>query len=223
MNGEIARAKRRAELQDAINKGTAPANSTPTVKNADPGASALATYLATLGVDISAARLADWLVLVPVLALELGAALSILLVQAVCGAPASGHARAPVVEQTLDSRTEGRPAQPQPSPVTPLDSKTPATKPQTVSKPKPAKRAARRRLGQQTVVSKAEAEGKVVDMLKAKGSLDSASVRGVARLIGARKSTAHNAIVALVTAGVVAKVGSSLVLAAASAGCDVVG
>ena len=77
-------------------------------------AAALATYLPTLGVDIPAARLGDLLVLVPVLALEIGAALSLLLVQAVCGAPASGHGTAPVVEQNVDSRTEGRPAQPQP-------------------------------------------------------------------------------------------------------------
>ena len=75
---------------------------------------------------------------------------------------------------------------------------------------KPKRDARRRRLGQQTVVSKAEAESKVVDILKAKGALDGASVRGVARLIGARKSTAHNAIVALVSAGVVAKVGRRL-------------
>jgi DNA-binding IclR family transcriptional regulator len=53
-------------------------------------------------------------------------------------------------------------------------------------------------------------------MLKAKGALDDASVRGVAKLIGARKSTAHNAIAALIAAGVVARVGGELVLAAAA-------
>jgi DNA-binding IclR family transcriptional regulator len=54
-----------------------------------------------------------------------------------------------------------------------------------------------------------------VDTLKRKGGkLEDASVRGIARLIGARKSTVHNAIAALISAGVVAKLGGQLVLRA---------
>lgn len=54
-----------------------------------------------------------------------------------------------------------------------------------------------------------------MDTIKAKGGrLEDASVRGVARLIGGRKSTVHNALAGLLAAGVVAKVGTGLVLAA---------
>jgi len=54
-----------------------------------------------------------------------------------------------------------------------------------------------------------------VDVLKAKGGkLDRASVRGVARLIGAKKSTLHGAVAALIAGGVVTKIGGALVLVA---------
>ena len=91
----------------------------------------------------------------------------------------------------------------------------PATKPRAVSKSKGRKRSSKRRLGQPSTLSKADAKGKVVDIIKAKGGrLDDASVRGVARLIGGRKSTVHNALAGLLAAGVVAKIGGGLVLAA---------
>ena len=48
----------------------------------DPGASALGTYLAALGVVLSTDALSRWLTLVPVLALEVGSALAGVLVQA---------------------------------------------------------------------------------------------------------------------------------------------
>jgi hypothetical protein len=92
LNGEAARAKRRGELQARIDKAAGSAPSTGTVKNADPGSAALATFLATLGVAVSAARVSDWLTIVPVAALELGAALSLLLVQSVSGGAPTGHA-----------------------------------------------------------------------------------------------------------------------------------
>jgi len=73
-----------------------------------------------------------------------------------------------------------------------------------------------KRLGQGSAVSKAAAESRIVDTLKSRGGkLDDASVRGVARLIGGRKSTVHSALAALVSAGVVARFGSELVLQAA--------
>lgn len=85
-----------------------------------------------------------------------------------------------------------------------------------MSKPRSAKRAGNRRLGQVAIAAKADVEGKVVDMLKAKGGkLDDATVRGIARLIGGKKSTVHNAIGSLLASGVVAKVRTGLVLMAA--------
>jgi hypothetical protein len=181
------------------------------VSSADPGAASLATYLATIGLNVPAGKLADWMVLVPVLALELGGALSAVLVQAVPSGPAAPRI-APSAALNVDNRTLARSEQPESASV---DSKSPATKPRAASKPARAKRDARRQLGQPTAVSKADAENKVVSLLKDRGGrLDDASVRGVAKLIGARKSTVHNALAALVAGGVVAKVGGALVLAA---------
>lgn len=55
------------------------------VRDADPGSSALATYLAALGLVVPDKVLSDWLALVPVIALKLGSALAGVLVQAVSG------------------------------------------------------------------------------------------------------------------------------------------
>jgi hypothetical protein len=50
-------------------------------------------------------------------------------------------------------------------------------------------------------------------MLKAHGGrLEAASVRGLANIIGAKRSTVHNAIVLLFAGGAVARVGGHLVL-----------
>lgn len=85
---EKARADRRAELE-AIMATPLPAIATTTtqggksVKDADPGTSALATYLAALGFVVPTDVLSKWLALVPVLALEVGSALAGILVQAI--------------------------------------------------------------------------------------------------------------------------------------------
>ena len=112
LNGEMARAKRRGELQNAIDLRTDDAKPTYAVKNADPGSSALATYLAALDVNISSNRLSDWLTLVPVIALEIGAALALVLVQAVSGVQ-TGQEAPRQVEQKPDSRDAVQSALPQ--------------------------------------------------------------------------------------------------------------
>jgi hypothetical protein len=48
---------------------------------ADPGAAALATYLRVLGLNVQAGTLTEWMVLVPVIALEIGSALVMVLVR----------------------------------------------------------------------------------------------------------------------------------------------
>ena len=150
--------------------------------------------------------------LVSVVSLELDSALAMVLVQSVSGVQPARQI-ASVVELSADSRAAAQPTAPQTARV---DSKKPATKPNTASKARRAKRAGKRRLGQRAVVSKAEAESKVVDILRAKGGkLDSASARGVAKLIGGRKSTVHNAVAGLIASGVVVKAGGALMLAAA--------
>jgi hypothetical protein len=91
---EKARADRRAALEAimatplpviAATSNVHPQSSGKSVKDADPGASALSTYLAALGIVLPATLLTDWLALVPVVALELGSALAGVLVQACHG------------------------------------------------------------------------------------------------------------------------------------------
>jgi hypothetical protein len=73
---ELARAKKRVELEGVLQTST---TGTAT-KVADPGSTALATYLSALGLVVSVEIIAQWLNLVPVLALELGSALAMVLV-----------------------------------------------------------------------------------------------------------------------------------------------
>jgi hypothetical protein len=192
------------------------ANAAPVAGTADPGAAALAGYLATFGLSVPPSLLAQWLVLVAVLALELGSALAVVLVRA-AGAPhRSQSQRASVDGGTVDNR-DGRS----------VDSRAPGA---AVSKPAPPKRAPLatpqrttrgqskgKRLGPSDAVSKADAGARIVDTLQAQGGrIEGGSVRGLAALIGGRKSTVHNALAALIGAGVVAKAaGGALVLTAA--------
>lgn len=75
--------KRRQELEGILGEVGAEVANGPAVTVADPGASVLVTYLSALGVSASADLVAQWLNLVPVLALELGSALAGVLVATV--------------------------------------------------------------------------------------------------------------------------------------------
>jgi len=79
LRAEKATAERKEKLEADL--AALRSNNEATVeKKADPGAHALATYLGALGLTVNAEALSEWLVLVPVLALELGSALAGLLV-----------------------------------------------------------------------------------------------------------------------------------------------
>ncbi len=88
---EQARSQRRGQLEQAIREAEAAMASGPVAKTADPGATALATYLAIFGVKVEPSLLTELLILVGVLALELGSALSLVLVQAVSGSATESH------------------------------------------------------------------------------------------------------------------------------------
>ena len=78
LKGEKARTERREKLQAVVNSYR------PGVqREADPGSTSIAMYLASFGIAVSVTTLAQWLNLVPVLALELGSALAMVLVAAV--------------------------------------------------------------------------------------------------------------------------------------------
>jgi hypothetical protein len=84
---EKARADRKAELESKVGDG-------PKVKAADPGSTALATYLAALGIVVPIEIVGQWLNLVPVVGLEIGSALAAVLVQSVRG-PSRGPSKVP--------------------------------------------------------------------------------------------------------------------------------
>lgn len=87
LKSELARAQRHDELRREVDKAEAALMAAGGSRLADPGATALASYLATLGVKVDPGKLGDWLVLVAVLSLEAGSALGGLLLRAVQSAP----------------------------------------------------------------------------------------------------------------------------------------
>ena len=98
LDGEAARAKRRNELQAVLG-----ASVEPTFGSADPGTSALALYLSYIGYTIPTDELAQWLYLLPVLALEIGSALGMVLVNTVAAKPAD------VMNRQQSSMVHGEP------------------------------------------------------------------------------------------------------------------
>jgi hypothetical protein len=78
LRSELYTAEHREALERQLSAGH-----TLAAKDADPGSTALVTYLSALGFTVPAAVVGQWLILVPVLALEIGSALAYVLVQAV--------------------------------------------------------------------------------------------------------------------------------------------
>jgi hypothetical protein len=82
---ELARAKRRAELEAKIEREAAKLASTNPAKVANSDAKALARYVAAIGFEITADRLNDLLVLLAVLMIEAGGGLSLAVGMALSG------------------------------------------------------------------------------------------------------------------------------------------
>lgn len=88
--GEIA--AQRERLRQALAAAERDIATTPPTTKGDPAASALATYLAVFGLSVAVASISDWLALMPVLALEIGSALALVLVNGMhVGTGASKH------------------------------------------------------------------------------------------------------------------------------------
>jgi hypothetical protein len=92
LTAELARAKRRAELEGVLATSGAQISSGPAIAAADPGTSAMVTFLAVLGVSASESAVAQWLALIPVLAIEIGSAVAGVLVASL------SHPRATTIE-----------------------------------------------------------------------------------------------------------------------------
>ena len=87
---ELARAKRRAELEAKIERAAAELARTGPAKQANSDAKALSSYLQALGLDTDADRVNKLLVLLAVLMIEAGGGLSLALGMALGGRPPSG-------------------------------------------------------------------------------------------------------------------------------------
>jgi hypothetical protein len=167
----------------------------PATAAADPGAAALAGYLGVFGVKVDVGLLAQWLVLVGVLALEVGSALSVLLVHA-----AAGRQIRPVAA-----------VQELPSPDMPKPDK--AAVALSAAPPSPCIKKGRGRPARE----RKAAETVILGQLKANGGkLPSvaASARRLGKMAGVSKSTVNSVMLAMMAAGVVAQQAGRLVLVA---------
>ena len=109
---ELARAKRRAELETAMATASGQLATTPAGRVANADAEVLARYLGALGAEIGPDRLNDLLVLLTVALLEMGGGLCLALGLALSGAPASptvAGAATPTDRPTGHQRPRGRP------------------------------------------------------------------------------------------------------------------
>jgi hypothetical protein len=203
LNAESARSGRRVELQAIIARLTDAMPASAAVGAADPASSALSTYLAALGIAVPIDVLARWLTLVPALALELGAALAAVLMDAV-------GAGQRVIDKTVGADCPS------------YAGVAPSVSGQTVVKSPKQHRG--RRIGHRAPRAKpakdrrtranAAAQARILDALKKRGGrIEGGSVRKIAGLIGARKSTVHSAIALLLAAGAITKAGRTLLLA----------
>ena len=88
LEAERATSRRKVELEALVRQLDDHLASLGAVPlSADPTASAVATYLSAIGLSVPIQALTDWLTLVPVIALEVGSALSLVLVRAVQPVP----------------------------------------------------------------------------------------------------------------------------------------
>jgi hypothetical protein len=76
LTAERAKAERWEALRARLDEAEATAAATGTAKTADPGSAALAAYLEAVGLKVDPSTLGNWLVLVGVIALEVGSALA---------------------------------------------------------------------------------------------------------------------------------------------------
>ena len=181
---EKARADRREELQQTLTQPLPTPAVVPTahkvVGASDPGASALSAYLAVFGVIITPAILSEWLVLVGVLALEVGSASAMLLVQGVA-VPRRVDATAPGPAVNSETRVQ----------------KEHKAVVQVVHR-------ANTSGSDDTAQAREKVKDAIVGRLREQGGSVKGGERGLAKLIGTNRSTMKRAMNGLVLAGVIA-------------------
>jgi biotin operon repressor len=194
LRAKLGNVERKAELEASL-AGLHTAAPAATNKTADSGASALATYREAIGIVFYTGLLTEWLVLVSVVALELGSAVSLVLVQAV-SVTLHEHQTPSVVERNTE-----RLAQTQP--VSPQTASTPAKPGETNREPDPTPPGAERRNGRLTeraAIAKHRL-GNVVRLVTANGGKVIASQQSMARQLGLSKSRVNEVLRQLEAAG----------------------
>ena len=119
---ELGRAVRRSELERSLIEAKRTMAKAPAATEPDPLASALAVYLVALGWNVQAGTLAPWLYLIPVLFLELGSSLGVVLVRSVLPSETASQ-----VERRDERRTDGTPEALGVPSSEPRDAKSPET------------------------------------------------------------------------------------------------
>lgn len=174
LTAEAATTTRRQELQTALAAAERDLASAPLATDADPAASALVTFLAALGVPSDAGTLSKWLALVPVLALEVGSALAVVLV----GGTPGGRERREAAEKARRGANAGD-FGPECVATTPDQS--------AAQRPSPGALAAA-----------------LLELLRAHGGSLRSGQRGLAKVLGTSTTELHRTLHALSAAGVIA-------------------
>lgn len=226
LKAELAKADARAQLVKRMEDARAALDKLPEApRSADPQGDAIAAYLSIVGISVTAADLRPWLVAMVALLVEVGSVFGFM--------TASGSGswqRAIEIERAEQGgAVDSEPASNVDSgAAVSADARAPATTQVSASKANPARTPADtplrtaprprrgRRLGQSSGPSKEAAGRQIVDTLQAQGGrIEGGSVRGIAALIGGKRSTVHAALAGLIGSGVVVKAaGGALVLAA---------
>jgi hypothetical protein len=198
LESEAANFKRRAELEAAIAKADAELSRPDTQQTgaADPLAAVLAAYAAAAGHDVDADAVAPWLALIPVLFLELGSALSIVVLRGVS---------APAPAQQLPAggvgASAGRAREPDPLPMLPAE-QTPAsdqTEGAGETNVQPIRPARKPRGIEEQKIANA-----VLAFLAECGGKTFAGQRAIARAVGYSKSRVNEVLNDLAAAGEIA-------------------
>jgi hypothetical protein len=199
LEAEAARSVRRDKLQAIV--------------QADPLASTVAALAGMLGRPMSVEAVAPWLALLLPVLIEIGSSLGLVLVAAVspnAGTPTQSQLPRLAVALDGDLKSAGVVvAQPIRAPVAaPAKALAATVQADANQKPKRTRRPKPKPLPRQAKVA---VEAKVLDTLRTDGKAP-ASVRGLAALIGAPKSSVHVAILSLAASGMIERCGDVLTL-----------
>lgn len=200
---ELGRAKRKAELEATMMAAETTLAGRHAVKTADPGPTAIATYLASVGIVVSVPVLGQWLNLIAVLGLELGSALSAVLVQAVSGAAGPDvrlGQHAPEDSIKPDTASHASRATPEKPVVNAGDGIGASVLASCAIHKRTPARGRRRTRGSGKAAGKRRL-GHVIDLLKARGGQISGGQRGIAKTLGLSKSRANEVLHELAAAG----------------------